>query len=140
MRRKFIRNGGKAKFSSATNLCRTQSICSSCDIHRAFRPNDKMRTRDFLLHRHLRGDALLNFFRHPAAFQKASVAVRAEHATQMILSNCDSACVSKSSGMTTTANLQFSSAPGFDLREPAFADARVQNGFELLARRLRRQK
>jgi hypothetical protein len=104
------------------------------DFERTFRPNHKIGAGDFLLDRPLRGEALLDLLRRPAPTQQ-SLALRG--------------------GGTGNANdfieIGFSPrfeqqrnhddrqrpafpAPGFNLGEPPFADARMENGLKLFAR------
>lgn len=97
-------------------------------------PDDKIGAGDFLVNRHLRGDALLDFFRSPAAFQKSFLLVRGGTGDANDFFKLRFGLRFIQQRNDDDGQFAILPAPSFNLREPTFADARMKDGLEFFAR------
>ena len=113
------------------------------DIQSAIRPNNKIGARDFLVNRPLRGDALFDLLRRPAAGEQALPLIlrRTRNANDFVEVRFSLGFKKQRNDNDSQRAIfpapavasRWRGTPGFTLGEPAFADARVQNGFEFFA-------
>ena len=112
---------------------RIRSICCAWASRVAIRPDNKIGARDFLFNRPLRGNALFDLLRRPAAGEQAlPLILRRTRDTNNFVEVRFSPGFKQQRNHNDSQRAVFP-APGFDLGEPAFLNARVQNGFEFFA-------